>query len=394
MKKMKRFALMGAICLMSTAVYGVIGFSQVPQSVVRLTTEPAIEKIRPFEAEAITKQLPVRLTMQAVDVAGAPLKNANIHLQLLTPLSTPWFTTDFPIVESTILLDLKTPAPMGAVQFQQMMPIRGVYQLKVSVTPQVANAFAPFQQTLPIDVSENGMKYQNFAILAAVLLLAGLAGGWVIGQRQPIQPGEIAPQRVRLLLSGAIVVAIAALLYVNISAEMAQSQYAMAMSHPTEMAPPAPHPSQRQANGLDVRLSGDHNAVVGKLANFQVSITDAKTQQAVTDVMVKVKATQLENNWITFAYKGVTDTTGKLQWQEQFFDGAPHQIDVEVAPQPNAARQFQPLQVSQTLEVEGVAPPLSVRLITLAYLTGIVAIGVVLGLGLSQKLTLRNSRGD
>jgi len=111
-------------------------------------------------------------------------------------------------------------------------------------------------------------------------------------------------------------------------------------------------------------------------------------------VMVKVKATQLENNWITFAYKGVTDTTGKLQWQEQFFDGAPHQIDVEVAPQPNAARQFQPLQVSQTLEVEGVAPPLSVRLITLAYLTGIVAISVVLGLGLSQKLTLRNSRGD
>ncbi len=387
MKKMKRSALIGAICLMSLSltIYGVIGFSQVAQPTVRLSTEPSIEKIRPFEAEATTEQLPVRLTVQAVDVAGQPLKNANVRLQLLAPPTTPWFTTDFPIAENTALLDLKTPAPAGEVQLQQMMPIRGVYQLKVSVTPQVANAFAPFQQTLPIAVSENGVKYQNFAILAAVLLLAGLAGGWAIGQRRRIQPGEIAPQPVRLLLSGAIVVAIAALLYVNINAEIAQSHHAMAMSHPTEAPPPALHPSQRQVNGLDVRLLGDQNAVVGKLASFQVSVTDAKTQQPVTDVMVKVKATQLENGWISFAHDGTTDVTGKLQWQEQFFDGAPHQIDVEVAPQPNSVRQFQPFQVAQTLEVEGVAPPLRVRLVTLVYMTGIVAIGLLLGLKLQQK---------
>lgn len=394
MKKMERLALIGAICLMSLTIYGIKGLSQVPQLTIQVATEPSVEKIRPFEAEATTEQIPTRLTVQMIDAAGQPLKNVNLHLQLLTPPSTPWFTTDFPIVENTTLLDLKTPAPMGAVQLQQMMPIWGVYQLKVSVTPQVANAFAPFQQTLPIAVSENGMKYQNFAILAAVLLLAGLAGGWVIGQRQPIQPGEIAPQPVRLLLSGAVVVAIAALLYVNVSAEMAQSRHTMAMSHPTEAPPPAPHPSQMQGDGLSVRLSGDRSAVVGKLANFQVSITDAKTQQPVTDAVVKVKATQLENGWIAFAYDGATDATGKLQWQEQFFDGAPHQIDVEVAPQPTSVRQFQPFQVSQTLEVEGVAPPLSVRLITLAYMTGIVAIGVLLGLGLSQKLMLRNSSGD
>lgn len=370
---------------MSLLVYGVIVFSQPPQPTVRLTTEPSIEEIRPFEAEASTKQLPARLTVQAVDAAGQPLKNANLHLQLLTPPQTPWFTTDFPIVEDTTLLDLKTPAPAGEVQLRQMLPIRGVYQLKVSVTPQVANAFAPFQQTLPVAVGENGVKYQNFAILAVILLLVGLAGGWVIGQRQQTQPGEIAPQPVRLLLSGTIVVAIAALLYVNISAEMAQSHHAMAMSHLTEAPPSATHPSQRQVNGLDVRLSGDLSAVVGKLASFQVSVTDAKTQQPVTDVMVKVKATQLENNWITFAHDGTPDATGQLKWQEQFFDGAPHQVDVEVAPQPNSVRQFQPFQVAQTLEVEGVAPPLRVRLTALVYMTGIVVIGLLLGLRLQQK---------
>jgi hypothetical protein len=377
--------LIGAMCLMSLIIYGVIGFTQAPQPTVRLSTEPSLEKIHPFEAEASTNQLPTRITVQAIDASGQPLKNATVHLQLLTPPRTPWFTTDFLIVEGTTLLDIKTLAPTGKVQLQQMMPIRGNYSLKVSVTPQVANAFVPFEQTLPISVSENGVKYQNFAILAAVLLLAGLAGGWVIGQRQSIQPGEIAPQPVRLLLSGAIVVAIVALLYVNVGAEMAQSQHMMAMSHPTEASPPAPHPNQQQGDGLDVRLSGDRNAIVGRLANFQVSVNDARTQQPITNVMVKVKATQLENGWISFAYDGTTDATGQLQWQEQFFDGAPHQIDVEVAPQPGSSRQFRPLQVVQTLEVEGVAPPLRVRLTSLGYMTGIVAIGLLLGLRLQQK---------
>lgn len=377
--------LIGAICLMSLVLYGAIGFTQTPQPTVRLLTEPSLERIHPFEAEASTNQFPTRFTVQAIDASGQPFKNATVHLQLQTPPRTPWFTTDFPIVEGTTLLDLKTLAPAGEVQFQQMMPIRGSYSLKVSVTPQVANAFTSFEQTLPISVGENGVKYQNFAILAVVLLLAGLAGGWIIGQKRSIQPGEIAPQPVRLLLSAAIVVAIAALLYVNVSAEMMQSQHTMAMSHPTEVPPPTPHPSQQQGDRLSVRLSGDRDAVVGRLANLQVSVTDAKTQQPITDVMVKVKATQLENGWVSFAYDGTTDSTGQLQWQEQFFDGAPHQIDVEVTPQPGSSRQFRPLQVAQTLEVEGVAPPLRVRLISLGYMTGIVAIGLLLGLRLQQK---------
>lgn len=385
MRATQRFMLIGVVCLMSTVVYGAIGLTQSPQSTVQLLTEPALEKIRPFEAETSPDQLPPQLTVQAVDVSGQPLNNANVHLQLLAPPTTPWFTTDFPIVEGTTLLDLQTLAPAGTVQLHQMLPIRGVYQLKVSVTPQVANTFAPFEQTLPISVSENGVKYQNFVILAVGLFVAGLVGGWVIGQKQSIQPGELAPQSVRLLLSGVVVIAIAALLYVNVSAELVQSHHSMAMSHPTEAPPPAPHPSQQQADGLNVQLSGDHRAVVGELANFQVSVTDAKTQQPISGAKVKVKATQLENGWLAFAHDGITDATGRLQWQEQFFDGAPHQVDVEIAPQSGLSRQFRPVQVAQTLEVEGVVPPLHVRLISLGYMTGIVAIGLVLGLKLPRK---------
>ncbi len=83
--------------------------------------------------------------------------------------------------------------------------------------------------------------------------------------------------------------------------------------------------------------------------------------------MLKITTTQLEDNWVSFVYEGILDSTEKFKWQQQFFDGALHKIEVEVTPEVKAVQQFQPLQVAQTLSVKGVAPPLAVRLISLAY---------------------------
>ncbi|MGB8703299.1 MAG: hypothetical protein WCD18_28110, partial [Thermosynechococcaceae cyanobacterium] len=198
---------------------------------MQLTTNPPIDLIRPFEAEATEGmgsgkyKPPIQLTLQALDGQGKVLKDARIHLQILTPPKSPWFTTDFPIVEGSTLLDIEGNAPTGQLQVQQTLPIRGTYQLLTNVTPIVPNAFDPIQQTLTLSVSENGAKYFNLGILVCILLVVGLGGGWVIGSRRPTLPGEIVPDRVRLLLSGAIVVAIAALLFVNLSAEFGHSHH-------------------------------------------------------------------------------------------------------------------------------------------------------------------------
>jgi len=385
------YVLISTLCLMSTIFWSWVGFSQSSQPSVRLTTNPPISQIRPLEAEATeamgsgSYKPPVQLSLQAIDAQGQTLKNARIHLQIFTPPKTPWFTTDFPIVEGTKLLDIEGNAPTGQLEIQQTLPIRGKYQLLVNVTPIAPNAFAPIQQTLTLSVPENGAKYRNLGMVAAILLAAGLGGGWIIGSRQSLQPGEIAPQRVRLLLSGAIVVAIVALLYINISAEFAQSHMSMAMSHETEEAPKSDKPTKLQSQGLEMRLSGDSSATVGQPANLQVSVVDAKTQQPMTDVVLKVTTTQLENNWVAFAYEGTPDSTGKLAWQQEFFDGAPHSVNVELLPQAASTRRFQPFQVAQDIPVEGVAPPLFGRLISLAYFTGVVAIGLLLGLWLQRR---------
>jgi len=378
MSKFKMAALVSTICLMGVVFYSLVVSSQTPQPVVRLTTEPPISQVLPFEAEATALPSPVRLSLQAVDAANQPLENAKIHLQILTPPKNPWFPTDFPIVEGTELLNIEAVTPKGELQIQQMLPIRGNYQLLVNVSPIVANAFTPFQQTLRLSVAESWVKYRNFAILAVILLVLGLGGGLVLGGKQQIQPGEIAPQRVRLLLSGAIIVAIASLLIINVTAELADSHTHRHHSQTKE-------PEVFQSQGVEARISGDVEATVGQSAKLAVQVIDTTTGQPASDVIVNIKATQSEDKWVAFAYQGVTNDKGQLAWEQQFFDGAPHKVEVEISPSPQATSQFSPLRVAKQIQVEGVAPPLQIRLIVLAYFTSFIVLGLLLGLKLKNK---------
>jgi hypothetical protein len=371
------FSLVSTSCLMSfVLLYSLGSFHKALAAggSIRLTTDPSTDRISPFEAEATKKQSPVNFELQAMDSRGQPLKNASIDIRVVNPSANPWFRTDFPIVEGTDLLKFVTDAPDGKVRWQQMMPIRGNYQIIADVKPTKSNSFRPFVQSTSVSVSENSIKYQNFALLAVLLLVTGGVGGWIVGSRQPIIEGEVAPRKVRVLLSGAALVAIAALLYVNVSAEQAQSGMSEPMSHMQHGskagATAAPMSAQVAKEGLMVKLSGDGAAIVGKPANFQIQVTDAVTNQPVS-AAISVKEVQLEHDWTSFAFQ-TNSTNGLMNWQSGLFDGAPHRLDVVVSPA-GGGKQFPPIKIQQEIEVAGVAPPLITRLISLSYMTGIVA---------------------
>ncbi|MEH1966836.1 hypothetical protein [Nostoc sp.] len=383
MKKYRLFGVISAVCIALSILYSFVGSSQTPKSRVLLSTNPPLERILPFEAEAEKPQSPVKLTLQAIDAAGKSLANTKISLQILTPPRNPWLTTDFPIVEGTKLLQMNATAPDGKLEIQQMLPIRGNYQLQVNVSPLVANAFAPYQQTLNLNVRENPIKYKYFAAIAAILLSLGLLGGWVIGGQEELQQGEIAPQSVRLLLSALTVVAIVTLLVINISAEVAEAHGSEHYSSTTE----AIAPSSQKSQGLEISLDGDKNATVGKLANLALQVKDTATGQPIKDVALQVKAIATEHNLTVFDYKGIPDEQGKLIWQEQFFDGSPHKIEVEATPLAGSSRQFAPVKVAQEVEVEAIAPPIYIRLIGLFYFTAFVGIGMAVGLLIQHRRT-------
>ncbi|MBN3958069.1 hypothetical protein [Nostoc sp. NMS8] len=381
MKKYRLFGVISAVCIALSILYSFVGNSQTPSSRVLLSTNPPLERILPFEAEAEKPQSPVKLTLQAVDAAGKSLTNANISLQILTPPRNPWLTTDFPIVEGTKLLQMNANALDGKLEIQQMLPIRGNYQLLVKVSPLVANSFTAYEQTLNLHVRENPVKYKYFVAIAAILLSLGLLGGWVIGGQEELQQGEIAPQSVRLLLSALTVVAIVTLLVINISAEVAEAHGSE--HHPSSSEVIAP--SSQKSQGLEINLEGDKNATVGKLANLALQVKDTASGQPIIDVALQVKAIATEHNLTVFDYKGIPDDQGKLIWQEQFFDGSPHTIEVEATPIAGSNRQFTPVKVAQEVEVKAIAPPIYIRLIGLFYFTVFVGIGMAIGLLIQNR---------
>jgi hypothetical protein len=336
--------------------------SHASESTVRLQTEPSLSQVLPDEA-------PVRITLQAVDAKGQPLSDVQFQLQLLTPGKTPWFTSDFPIVEGTRLLELGAKAPDGKVEFEQVMPIRGSYTLKAQVTPLTAGAFESFDQSLQLSVPENTVKYKNAAILLSILILAGVISGWVIGGEQTVQGSEIAPQPIRLLLSTATVVAIVVLLFVDISAELASANH-----HGGGETQAVATPSIQRSQDLEIRLS------VGQLANQTIEVVNAKTGSPEANIVVNAKSIALEDNKQMFAYQGRTNDQGKLAWDEQFFDGAPHRVFAEVTPSNGTA-----LQVSHEIEVEGIAPPLYIRFISLGYYTGIFVLSLLASIWLHRR---------
>ncbi|MBD2604023.1 hypothetical protein H6G81_05635 [Scytonema hofmannii FACHB-248] len=380
MKKYRLFGMIGTVCIALSILYSFVGFSQTPAPRVQLSTNPPLERILPFETGTEKPQSPVTLTLQAIDAMGKPLENAKIRLQILTPPPTPWLATDFPFVEGTKLLEMDAAAPDGKLEIQQILPIRGNYQLQVNVSPLVTNAFAPYQQTLNLNVRENPVKYKYTAVVVAILLSVGLLGGWVIGGQEQLRQGEIAPQSVRLLLSALTVVAIVTLLFINISAEVAEAHGSKHNNSDEVIAP-----SAQKSQGVEVRIEGDKNATVGKLANLALQVKDTATGQPIKDVALQVKAIALEDNLTVFAYKGIPDQQGKLIWQEQFFDGSPHKVEVEATPNPGSNRQFSPVKVAQSVEVEGIAPPIYIRFIGLFYFTAIVGIGMAIGLLIQQR---------
>jgi hypothetical protein len=369
------------LTLVAIAFWGLIWlFNSSPvvsQPKVQLQTEPPIEQVIPDETI-------VKLEFQALDTDEQPLKDANVRVRILTPAKNPWFTSDFPIVEGTELLNLDAIAPQGNLKFEQVFPIRGKYRIEVRVNPQVKGAFKAFEQSFTLNVPENAVRYRNLAVLAAILLGVGFGSGWILGGDQTVRENEIASQPVRMLLSGITIVAIAVLFLVNWSAEIAAH-------HSEGDAVTFSTPSATIENeAVQVELLGDTQTVVGNLATKTVQVINPTTGKPRADVQVSVQSVALENNALMFAYQGTPDTTGKLTWQEQFFDGAPHSVIAEVTPLENSSGQFTPLKISQEIEVKAIAPPLLRRLISLLYFTLIFVVGLIAGLGgrRRQKVTV------
>jgi hypothetical protein len=166
----------------------------------------------------------------------------------------------------------------------------------------------------------------------------------------------------------------AALIFINVSAEFQGDHSSMAGMANTPINAPSIAQDKEQVLNLD----GAKEARVGTAESFQTRLTDRRTGQEIPSAF-KVSVINEENNWKLFSI--ATPIADHLRWRQQFFDGSGHRIEVQTPPH----KQQPALTTKHSVSVEGIAPPVSVRLKALAYLTGFVALGLFGIMGLKLR---------
>ena len=141
---------------------------------IRLQTLPALDKARPFSG-------PVKILLTIVDNDENPIEAGRVRARLYAPLPSQLFSTDFPHVEGTLLLDMELPFSNGSVAWEYLFPIRGDYRLEVELAdPSKEN----IKRVFNLSVKEHRYKFFSLGCLLVVLFLLGLiAGRLFTGQR-------------------------------------------------------------------------------------------------------------------------------------------------------------------------------------------------------------------
>ncbi|MEB3272156.1 MAG: hypothetical protein VKJ85_00080, partial [Prochlorothrix sp.] len=376
---------------------------------IQVTTTPPIAAI-------IANGEAVQFRVQVLQPDQSPLAPVRYHIQLHTPAATPWFSSDFPHTESSTLLELTATEADGVLEFEQILPIRGDYTLQVSASLDQLNPPLTLSDPVILSVPERSVRYRNAALWAVALLTIGLGGGWLIGGDPTVKAGEVAPQRVRLLLSGATVVAIGALLYVNVRAELglvsdsgaghghAQGQgHTEGQNHGHDLKqatepgtgaieldsadPAAGLPAElalELPTDLEIRFLSRTTATIGTPAPQVIAVTDGETGESLPDLPMRLEIRDLEHDRRVFGYTTATDERGQVYWRSQFFDAADHQVMAmpggtvtgDLTDLSGIKRQF--------MEIRAITPPLSVRLISLGYLMAFFGVGLAAGYGLHR----------
>jgi len=332
---------------------------------IEIQTEP--KTVLPFEAEAKVQAPPPTVTFKA----KAPLPD-KIGIRIDLPSETPWLSTDFPLVEGRTLFEIETPPGKdGSWSLRPMFPIRGDY----TITSELINFAQPTtSDTFKLHVQENPSKYVYFGLLAAFLFLVGLLGGWLIGGKQQMLPGQLAPTRVELLLSGVTLAAIVAMGCLAVSAEMNIHQHC---KESAENVVPAPGSLSNALYSLV--FTATINPTVGDLATFTAAVCDNTLHRPTRAIPVEVTVTQLEDNFLVLAFAATTDQAGHVSWKECFFDGAPHKVEISAQTKNGA------LKAQEIVTVEAIHPPLSRRLTTLAYMMMFLLVGLTVSFTAKRK---------
>jgi hypothetical protein len=289
---------------------------------VYFKTSPRIELLRPFAD-------PIDLSLLITGADGRPVKQGSVAVRLDAPAPGRFFSTDYPLVEGTLLSEMRLPLRQGKVNWKYLFPIRGEYRLAVDV---VADDGRKVSKAFSFKVRENRKKWLGLGAFSAGLFVLGFGAGRIFtGAR------------------GRAVSLIAAVLFAVSPGILPAQQSGAAGSASLEIEPPT----------------------VGKPSVVRWSLP--RNGRGDGAVVLTLTITHLEKQKVVFAVEK-TPVTGEWSMKFHFPDGAEYRITA-VAQVPGE----NPMRNQQVVSVTGVEPPMKAMVPVLSYFLAVIVLGLGAG---------------
>ena len=316
---------------------------------VSVSSSPPAEAIRPDYDMA-------QVTLTAQD-NGQPVKHGRIQVKVTAPPHPKLLSTDFPLVEATPLLELASDLKDGAFSFDYLFPIRGAYTFDIVLQPIAGlSAFAPAAMQQSWILHENPVEIRNVWLLVAGLFILGGVFGLMMAR---------SAQAKSAFLLAALVVSVAFGMRAegNVQAPTEASK--------TQQVVRGDHGWALQVD------STPSEGTVGQPVRFDIRLTkDGEVLSEETELTVTLH--HIEDGKPVFKTT-ILAPKGETSQRLQFFDGAPHRVVIAARAASRQGADAPALQAEFDMEVNGIHPPMAVKVRTMALLIGVLIVGMTAG---------------
>jgi hypothetical protein len=297
---------------------------------INVDISPELDSVRPLEDLVNIK----------IAVATERQGPVDLSLQLWAPPRGSIFTTDFPLLEGTKLLEMDVRLPDGRLDWSYAFPIRGTYRLELRAVDAEGSSVA---RTVLLQVSENWTKWGFLLGFFAVLFALGLVAGRLFSSRPALNACLLV-----------MILGMVALAHAGQASEELKSELFVSPSR------------------------------VGSSSTIRWSMADQRLPGA-QDALLTMSITQLEKERTLFRLNALP-IRGDFEFGYEFTDASDHLVDATVVLTGDGER----VRARKRVQVTSPDPSLADRLRPVLASLLVVTAGLITG-RLSRKRTGRNN---
>jgi hypothetical protein len=296
---------------------------------IYLKASPRLELLHPYSD-------PATLTLLVTGTDGKPVAQGRVAIGLEAPAPGWFFSTDFPLVEGSRLLDMSLPLRQGRAEWKYLFPIRGPYRLNVQF---IAPDGRKVNKTFPLAIRERRHKWFFLGIFTLGLFVLGVFAGRIF-------TGALSNAKRRA----------AACLLVSMSC----ASWSIAVA------------AQGVGQGKHFGWLEIDHATVGRPSKVRWRLAGEEKAES-RDVLLTLTIAHLEKAKTVFSVERLP-VEGEFGMNFQFADGAEYRVTAIAY-----VTGGQMIRTEQNISVTGVEPPARSMIPAIGFFLAVIALGLGVG---------------